>query len=342
VIIIGTNFAIIIYYFAYYPYKKYHNNKDYQTFEDKIPDSPEREIDFNIIRTGGEIYTDVFRLFGRYLMVFLRWSVVLSVPYFLCILYFPAQDLKDIVYDLPYFGNAFMSSIYVSIYKVTSLFNYVSTPMLYAINSLFFAIVATVIIFHFFKKIKAPDDVDPKKLNLGEFLIRHLYKVAIFSYAYQLIFYLPTAFGLFSLILVLPAFLVFTFISIYENCNPIVAIGNGSKMILSNYGLMVGYSIMILLINFVMLLLLNSEIVKYLFETILSGFEIQDATYTTIILGINVIMTFVSIGTLLSSVIYAAALFYFSSDEQLNASSLRYRVSQLGTNKKAYGLPTED
>ncbi|MFT4661593.1 MAG: putative membrane protein SpoIIM required for sporulation [Patiriisocius sp.] len=341
-VIIASNFAIIIYYFGIYPYRKYHNNKEYKAFEDKIPESPKKEIDFDIVRSSGEIYTDVFRIFGRHLSKLLKWSSLIAIPYVLSVMFLPDEGINQILSNMAHYGNAFTGSISVATHKVYELFNYTEHPMLYAINSLFFTFIATMTLYHFMKYVRRPKRLEGENMNLGDFMIKNAYRVAIFSYAYNLIFFVPVWLALCSLVFVLPCILLFIFISVYENRNPIFALTRGFRMIGSGYGLMIGYSMMILLIDFVMILLLNSGIVKYLFEMILSGFDIGEEIYSNIILGSSAFVTCLCLGTLLGSYLYAAGLFYFTSDEKLNATSLRIRVQKIGKTRKAYGLPTED
>ncbi len=342
-IIITTNFGFIIYYFVIYPYRKFHNSGDYVAFEDKIPESQMEELSFYVIRNYGEIYTNVFRIFSNNISKIIKWSAAFGVLYVISLMMIPNESIAIMFEGSNYFGRNMFDTLSVAAFKVYQLFNHSEFPILYAINPLFYAFLGTTILYHFVKNIKTPEGIDRMQLRYGEFMIRHLYKVAIYSYSYQLIFFSESiGVGVLSLIFVLPVILLFAFVGVYEDCNPFAAIDRGLKLLKSGFGIMIGYSIMIFLIDFIMNLLFNSDIIKYMLDIVLSGFDFSDSTYTLIIYGINLWVAFVSIGIFLSTAIYAAALYYFSAKERQTASSLIKRIHTLGSNKRAYGLPTED
>jgi len=336
--IIFLNFGLIIYYFAIYPYRKFHKNKDYRPFEDKIPDSNTNKFELNHIRSSSEIYTEVFKLFGERFITFFKWAMIIVVPYLICLLFFIDTPLPELLEDKNNFYWDSWVEAFIPFVNITHLFNYIETPMLYALNSLFFAIVGTIVYYHVRKRLST----EKNNHSLMEFMLRNLHRVAFFSYLYQLIFFVDKTLGFISLIFILPTILLISFISIYENRNVFYAIRKGVRYAASGFGTMLGYAIMLVFINAIVLQFINVGMTDYLLDTLLKAFEMTDETYALVMSACTIGVTFVTIGTFIATMFFAAGIYYASVDEKINAKSLLDNIGEIGNNKRAYGLPTEN
>lgn len=339
--IIFSHFAIIIYYFAVYPYRKFHKSKDYKPFEDKIPTTNLKPIELNKMKLPGQIYTESFSLFTKNIGRNFKISLFFTGLYLLSVYLFHNYSFNNVFTDIRYYSTNMMFNLEGSIIKLVHLFEYGRHPMLYAINSIVIGFLVTTFIYFFIKHVKKLKN-EPYKISPTNFLMRNIHKVVMYSFIYNMIFFMSRDWTWITLILVMPLFFLASFVACYERCNPITGLSRATKLMFSTYGNVVGIAFTVLLMNMIMMIFINSGIVRFLIEGILMAFEMSDTLYTNLLLALVNGITFLNMCILLSTLVYSYALFYFSAYEKLTARDLLSQISTIASKNKAYGLPTED
>lgn len=330
-LIILSMLGAIIYYFVVYPIRRFKGHDIKALIEDQVPSSSQYDVDLSVIKSNGDIYSDVVRLIGKYFNRILITALSVGIVYAGILLIVFGMGISEISY-IPYISLPWYLEILIGhFYYIDLFFNLSDFPILFLINAITFGTLGVAIVC----QVKLHLDHDQS--SFIRLFWKNAYKGILLGLITMPMFFIVAPWPFFFLIFVLPIMLWSLVVSIMEEVNPIIAL----KRIFQrsgNYWSLVGLYLIMLLTSFVFFLILNSSM-KYLVMEMLGWFmPVQNEIYEMAIgalLALIVLMGMTFAGFLL---INAYVLHYFSSKEKSEANNLLELIEEIGKTKKPFNF----
>ncbi len=331
---IFTCFSIVIFYFAIYPQMKARRGQ-FQAEDVRLTPDSERRVDFTIVKTAGELFTDAFIFFRKCLrpigLAALGGSALFCAGAFLLASTQPAelfnykQDLFGVVQTVPDF------------------FKNPGNPWLFLFAVFAMSIVTFVTQFFLQRWRNQPPDGkedDRSTSSFGSILSRFL-KTMVAVTTFSLIFLLPGWAAVLLLPFVFPIFFLLTQVIIFEGGNFFTNIGRTGDLMVTQFGQMLGLYLTLLLTGFLFFLILDSGLLWFLLDIIGMNFYLSEAGAQVFdavaVTGISVFVLLLIFGLWTTG----SGLQYFSILEANEAFFLKKRLELIGKRERIRGLERE-
>lgn len=327
-------FAMVAFYFVYYPWQK--ARKD--GFKDEIsrltPDM-EHRVDFTQVKTAGGLFTDSFIFLRKCLwpigLAALAGSALFCLGAFLLATAPPAELF---IYQPGLFGM---------VQVVPDYFKNPSNHWLFP-----FAVTAMSLVVYFTQALlirwrnQSPDGHEVA-LELPEAgpplagFLKTMVAVSIFS----LVFLLPGWVATFSLAFLFPVFFLWTQVMVYERIGIFAGLARTVELLATQFSQLFGLALTLLFCGALLFLLLDSGIIWFLLDVISMNFYLTDEATALFeamaVTGIAVCLL------LLVLALWAAGvgLQYFSILEANEAFFLKKRLEMIGKRERIRGLERE-
>jgi uncharacterized membrane protein SpoIIM required for sporulation len=336
VFIILCLFFVLAYY-VIYPYRMAKRGFVSDIQETKLPPTPSEKINFLRIKSNGEIFTDVFVFYRKYIRTISMIAVGSSVVYVAVLLAFFGHSIPEIMLFRRW-AVMMPLSWYVHAENIGELFNYNSMSILLILNSFLFS----SIIFMTLKWLKA-EQTGIKQGFLSEKKNRQIDIINFIKIAAAvLITQLAVLIVPYGIILILiPIIMLWLSSMALEGKNLVTSLGRSLTLfggsIVGTYSL----AIMIFLVMMVFSFISNTEITWHLLDVLGWNFADRTTDTATFLYAALVFLFTLSFGFLLPILTAAYGLLYYTLIEIRDATSLKKRVEEIGIKKKAYGLEKE-
>ncbi len=315
----------ILAYFVFYPRKK--AIEGFKAFRPTaLPPSINQVIDFQRIKTSGELFSETFSLFNDRLGSLLRIAALSSAFYCVFVFIQPSISVQTVFEG----GYSFFSFLHVSKY-----FQNEQIGNLFFISMFALWLVTTYTLILFRKKLDTEIPV-----SLRTYAIQGLFCLApVLLFHYLLCF--DTVVGLLLVCVALPLLLLWMHSSNEKGINLFTAFTDVMSLFFSN----ILYVIRSFLLLFIILLLtfnLAESSVLYMYYDFI-GWNFEDGEYG-VISFLKILSTFTTIFLFLlfySTLIIHAGLLYFSLKEMQNAEGLHAQVLSIRLKNQIRGLDKE-
>ncbi|MEZ4980226.1 MAG: stage II sporulation protein M [Saprospiraceae bacterium] len=317
-------FAFVIGYFVIYPV--YKARKGFLEEPDSENISPDRmtEIQFDALKSVGQIFSESFVLFKVFYKQILGFSLVTTA--FWCLLYFSfAPPL--LLESLPDFG----------IFDFTGpIFYYFESrgfPYVILINGLCFGITAYGVNYLVAKKSGSTE--------IGAFSIMGTLKSIIGATALSAILAAPSGLTFLLMVSIFPILLVWMYTMVHENLNLYNSFSRSLGIVSGGFWRMMGVYATILLITVFSFSLANSQLIGMLVNFISINFQLEGSNalrFTVLLFSFFSIWMLQMIFALL---MLGIGILYHTLLEIKDANLLKRAISQVGTKSTLKGIEWE-
>lgn len=330
--------AFMLTYFVIMPRWKFGKSRDIELVEDEVPEADPHDYKLDSIKTHGNIFSDTFAIYSSQFSSYIIPSLGIALAYVVVIFFAMGSEY------LPYFSalaapplSGFFGAVTRAFVKVDQLYDLMSFPVFFLVNSLAIAGVSFIslrVLNRFFRS----SGKYIQSLSTGRLI---LWSLAISCIAH-LSFFLPAPFS-FLLILAAAPVLLITLVM------PLIPPKDDtSSMDLFKSALSIGY-MKILAMVFVLfccvslfLVFFNSGLTDYLLQSILSGFKMEPETFEHLFVSINILFTMWGLLMVIPLFLFAGFFSFWSAQEIESADSLKAAVDRIGIRDKAYGILREE
>jgi len=324
--------AFVIFYFIWYPYQKAKSGSEYLNKSNEIPADKNQVINFQSIKTSGEIIPDVFKFCINHLRQFAGVSFILSGLF--CLFTYVLHDGEDAFL----FERTESIFIFNAIANVDKFFSYEEFLYLPIINTILITIFTFVVYQHLSKEAHNSFEEEDKIERSPVFKIFNtIFPIAVMMFCFQAggIWFLIFIIGLFPLLL-LWAYLIYA-----RGNNCFEALGNTFRLVGAGYGVGVATSLGLLCLAMLFYSIADSAIFWFYID-ILSWNLALDPMQLELVVA--VLLTFTSMWMLFllySFFLAGMGLLYYSILEQSEAYSLKKMLNRIGIQNKIQGIEKE-
>jgi uncharacterized membrane protein SpoIIM required for sporulation len=326
---IGLCFAIIVGYFGILPFIKARRGFAKPLAEAKLPPDSVYKIDYQKIKSSGEIFGDTFLFFSRHLSTYLQVASSAALLY-TCTAFLLSKDIISHTFQLET-GILQQSNVIVQFFINNNI------PFLPYINGVLLSAVAFVVFRNVLKGEGKPAYTQREEIiSFVEILI-------IFE-LWSVIANQNTGIFILSVIFLLPMFVLWAFV-MYRfgfNFKFLQAIKHTWWLINTHVSLALGSYLILLAMGWLMFSLANSALLNFYLWII--GWNFSFLTQGQLEALPVVLMTFVSIFSLfiILSLIFTTIGFLFYALLEINeANNLVERIKQIGMARKIRGMARE-
>lgn len=332
--IIVLSFAIVLWYFVIYPYRRHLAglHKPDNEIENAIP--PLEKIELNAIKKAGQMMSEAWR------MVFdkagkLLGNAVLAGSAVVGFLYIFRDHIEALDVDTYHGTNEFINLLngFWFFDEMNDFFNFFDMPLLGAL----FVGLTTFILYqtvHVFKK-DFSNRLEAKS-NTLIFLNALLTSILLLS-----VFFLPSAIDAIVLIITWPIILLAFASATFERQGLFNSLSQLSSLLAGTA--IKTYALFFLQVFMVTIALgaLSAPLFYLIFDIIGSQFSSSFGHADDLFYALHAFFMFTSAAFLFPVFVYASFLQYFSNTEINQATELKARIGKITLKKSAYGLEKE-
>lgn len=336
VFIILCLFFVLAYY-VIYPYRMAKRGFVSDIQETKLPPTQSEEINFLRIKSNGEIFTDVFVFYRKYISTISAIAVGSSVIYVAVLLAVFGHSMPEMMLFRRWSVTNILSW-YIHAENLGELFDYNTMSILLLLNSLLFS----SIIFMTLKWLKA-EQTGIKTPFLSEKKNRQIdiinfMKIAVVVLITQFaVLFIP--YGI--IIALIPIIMLWLSSMVLEGKNLGSSLGRSLALFGGSIAGTYSLAIMIFLVMMVFSFISNTEITWHLLDVLGWNFADRTTDTPTFLYAALIFLFTLSFGFLLPILTAAYGLLYYTLIEIRDATSLKKRVEEIGIKQKAYGLDRE-
>lgn len=324
--------VFVIGYFIILPVLKERRGFKNQIKDTEIPPDINQFIDFTRIKSTGEIFTDVFIAFRKYLSPLLGSAAVAGLLF--CVLVFPFTEEK--LSDLYYFPAELFGSFKV----MQTFFMHEKISYLPFVNVLIYSIV-TFISFSFVKR----EAEEYLKINAGNTSVQghvvNFIKILFGIGVWYLIILTNTWFTSILFLTISPIVFLWMYIMFAEGKNPISAIARTFSFLQKNYGRALGVFFILACIGMLFFSIMDTTVLWFYFEMIGWNLSLTQDNLNDLLVVLFAFTSVFVLSLIVPLVFMSIGLLYYTLLEINEAPSLWKRIQTIGTGKRIQGIEKE-
>jgi uncharacterized membrane protein SpoIIM required for sporulation len=320
----------ILGYFVLLPYLRSLKGFAEVTEDGKLPPTPPDKVDLGIIRTNGEVFKDIFVIYGKCFSRIFPWVIVLAGIYAaVCGLYF--SNILHYRFTLYIFDiRDLVRKIFIFYGDMLQYFSYARKPEFAVLNIILFSFISFVCCAFVMKE--AVTGIKPGSLS---YISRNFYKPLIAGALITLLLFLPNLFGIIIVMLLLPVLALWQVIMFREKMDPFTALGRAFSYGFQGFGRTYGLYLICLLVAFLFMAVLTSPFLTWkIFEIINWNLLLDEAGYVKFFIGFFTFLGMAGLGLLMPVMMIGFGIQYHSLKEIYEANHLKERITSIGKKKK--------
>ncbi|MDP4828101.1 MAG: stage II sporulation protein M [Flavobacteriales bacterium] len=332
--IIVLSFAIVLWYFVIYPYRRHRAglHKADNEIENAIP--PQEKIELNAIKKTGQMMSEAWRMVFDQAGKFLGFAALAGCAV-VGFLYFFKDHIEAIDVDT-YYGSNELINLLNGLWffdEMNDFFNFFDMPLLGAlfVGLTTFILYQTVQVFkkNYSSRLEA-------KSNTLIFLNALLTSMLLLS-----VFFLPSTGDAIVLFITWPIVLLAFASATFERQGLFNSLSQLSTLLAGTA--MKTYALFFLQVFMVTIALgaLSAPLFYLIFDIVGSQFSSSFGYADDLIYALHAFLMFTSAALLFPVFVYTSFLQYFSNTEINQATELKARISAITLKKSAYGLEKE-
>lgn len=323
-ILICLGFVLV--YYVWYPRMKARIGFDLSIRETKIPPDRSQNLRFDVIKSSGDIFSEIFifyrKYIGRVALLVLGVAVVYTVLVFLLS---PVEPT-----ELFFFSTEPFSTIGL----LDQFFVLEELPFLWVLNTILWSVLA----FGVFRLLKIATGEAKKS---GSALWGTLGKVMLGMLAIQAMLVINHAAVLLPLLFLMPVLLLWLFVLFKENRSLVSGFGYTLQLLQKTYGRTLGIYLMLAFLGLLFFSLSDSVLLWFYLNLVTWVVHFDQSIMDQVSV---ILQTFISIYMLFlvtTMLFIGFGLHYFSVKEIAEANYLKERVQMIGQGKRIRGLEKE-
>jgi len=317
--------AFILFYFGWYPRSKAKLGFSSKIKETELPPTKNRVIQYQKIKSVGELFSDVFVFYGKHFKTFF-WLAVAGASVFSVFVWLSHNGTLTSV-----FNKTFLPS------SSTKMAHYFSNNKL-VLLPFFNVSIFTIFAFIVFQNIKANSPIEEGKPT---HLLLYLVKIAVPIGLMQLIMMLGGSLSLLLALVAFPVLILWAFTAFREGSNIMAALGRAVNLVATDFSKVLSLSLALVLLSLLFYNIVNSMIFSLFLDAIAWNFPVEgdsrkhltimlSAWSTALVLYLLSFLFFIGIG-----------IMYYSFLEIYEANSLRQQIQFIGNSKRIQGMERE-
>jgi uncharacterized membrane protein SpoIIM required for sporulation len=327
--LIFISLTFILGYFVVLPYIRSRGGFATETEDGKLPPTPSDKVDLGLIRTNGEVFKDIFTIYGKCLRYILPAALLGAVAYaVVCGLFF--HDELHYSFNLYIFSLFdFIQKIFIFYADMFQYFAYSKLPELAIANTLLFGIIGFMCCAWVMKEA-----TPGLRISSGSYIGLNFYKPLVAGIAISAILFLPDAWGPVLLGLLMPVFALWLVVMFRERMDPFSALGRAFSYGFGSFGRTYGLYLISILVAFLFMAVVSSPFITWrIFEIINWNMDLNGEAYGKFFTGF---FTFLGIGGLclvMPVMLIGFGILYHTLKEINEADNLKKRISAIGKKK---------
>ena len=315
-------FAIILFYFAYYPWYRYRQGRYDEDRERRVAVRRNYSVDYRLVKPMGTILTDAFVLFGRRLKT-IAWVAPVLAMLQVGVLYF----FNPLLFERGY-SNNFFDSFFGQ--PFTELANGFSGYLGIALGGVALTLVALATLY------PRTADIDPELRPLRAGLVA-IPAAVLFAWLQSLNF---DGSYLLRWVLTLPIVAGIA-AAFFHSSNPFKNFVHGFALSFGSFGKYLGISVVTYLLFSAFVLLIHTQFVSFFVEVILTNFYVESSTSVVLERGITLTLLLTVLYLCTSFWITAIRVFHYSHREVREATGLLSYIDRIGEDRRIRGMLRE-
>ncbi len=344
--------AFVLFYFVWYPF--FYKSKvgfNIDKGEEKLPPDANDKINFSAIKSTGEIYTDIFKVFRQYALSISLMALVLAFLYcsgiFILTDKSPSELYTFSMLDLisNYLEGTDNSNILEAVVSsiigiVGQLFKYNNFSIAYFLNSLFVAISLFASYYYVIKLYAQTQTNHQLSLNRG-FYLKGFFGIAFLSFLVNAILISDNILIIFAAFCFLPFILLWAFIVFFEEKSPFVGLSRMYSLLTAGFIKVYGTYFITLFINFLLFLILYSPFMYFYYQFIVWNLPVDEDSIQDVSVVLLTFSNYWGIHMILPLLFIGIGLLYFTLLEIKEAPYLFSRIKRIGVQKRIRGMERE-
>ncbi|MEW6470393.1 MAG: stage II sporulation protein M, partial [Bacteroidota bacterium] len=321
-LLIFISLVFVLGYFVIYPIRRARKGIKQPEGDSKLSAALNTTLEFESIKTTGEIFRDIFIVFRQNFRYMIWTSLAFSLAYAAYVVYYCADKVhyrfklwRDPVDNtFRFFGDLFSNYL-----------NYEKFPELILPN-LFMCSTLAFMAMYFVNKA-----ADPQKVKMGlRYIVGNYYKPLLAGIFVTLTLSVPEGWGIFLFFVLLPVYLLWQFIMTRER-NILFAFGKSFSYGFGLFGRTFGLYLILLLVTFMFMTIISSQYITWkVFEIINWNVPLGKEAYWNFFVGFYSFIAFAGLNLILCMFVTGSSLLYFTCKEIREAVALRKRIALIG------------
>ncbi len=324
--------AFVLFYYVWYPWSLAKKGFKKSIRDTRLPPDNLQKINFERIKTSGEIFSDIFLFYKRHARQL--GLAILSGTAIFCAMAFA-------------FGNGEVSQLFnfpVGMFQMLGelgqFFVNDYIPFLPFVNVLVYSLIALVT-FVYLGRIAQDTATNGIETQNNSFYIMSYGKIGIILGLLHLVFMLNDSYVPLLFILTGPLFFLWAFVAYFENVNVFTAFSRTMGLVGGNYGRILGLFFLLSVIGSLFYSIMDSTLIWFYFEFIGWNFSLEQDVMDQLA---AVLVTFTAV--LILFLIYPMMLIgvsmqYFTLVEIKDAPGIKERIKYIGLEKRIQGIEQE-
>ena len=318
-------FSFVAFYYYWYPVYKSKKGFDVDEVDGEVPPDELQPIIPERVKTGGELFSDVFRFARNHLGRLVKQALLAT--FIFCLIGFGLSPIRaSEMFSFPW-------SLGGVVEEMSSFFRQ-RNVLWYSFLQIF--LIAWIIIRTYKMLPLSSNDDKPKtswKLWLGAITGAASIALILISDSWVPILLVVT---------VAPIIFLWTFLMMRENSWAVPSIGRAFQLVPGTYSRILSLSLILFFIVFFFFLLLDTGLVWFILQFIGMNFQFEQSAMTDLasilLAGAAVFIIYLTV----SIYFIAAWLSYYSLREVKEAGHLRNQISSIGQHRQIRGLAKEE
>lgn len=298
----------------------------------KIPPDVNQVIDFTRVKTTGEVFTDVFIAFRKYLSPISLVALLAGVLFCIAVFPFVEEEASDLYY--------FPAEIFGSLKVLKTFFLHDKISFLPFVNVVVYTFVAFVS-FTLIKK-EAEDELGiASQGNSWSFYLVNLIKMLFGMGVWYLILLTNDWYTNILFLTVSPIIFLWMYVMYAENIDPLNGISRTFALLQSNYGRALGVFFILACVGVLFFSIMDTTVLWFYFEMIGWNMSMEQDRMDNFLVILFAFTSVFVLSMILPLVFKSTGLLYYTLLEIKEAPSLREKIKTIGLNRKIQGLDRE-
>lgn len=316
----------VLVYYIWYPKIKARVGFDTSIRETKIPPDGEQQLKFNVIKSSGDIFSEIFIFYRKYIGRIALLVLGVALAYTTLVFLLSPVDATELFF--------FSVEPFSTIGVLDQFFVSDDLPFLWIINTLLWSIVA----FGVFRLVKI--EAGGTKQSFKKALVIFS-KVTIGMLLVQSLFLIQHASTFLPILFLMPALLLWLFVLFIEAGNPVAGFGQTLRLLRKTYGRTLGVYLMLFFLGLLFFSISDSVLLWFYLNLVTWVVHFDQSMMDQLSM---ILQTFISIymlflmGTML---FIGFGLHYFSVKEIAEANNLKDRIQSIGQGRSIRGMEKE-
>lgn len=315
----------VLLYFVWYPRLKASIGFDAPVRESKAPPDRRKQIQFEGLRSSGEIYADTFVFFRKNLNRFLPLSVLLAVLYCGAVFGLSGQA-PDALFSFP-------NRLFGAFSVLDQFFINEGFPLIWVLNIVLFSTLAVVVFRTLIRAGRPEAGMESPALQWLKALLGLIFV--------QVIIWTQSGVTILLILLVLPAPLLWIYSMMSQPSDPVSALTYTLRIFQYNFSRVLGLNTTLLLTGILFFSIVDTVLLWFFLDLVSWVIPLEEASMEQFSV---VFLTFISCTVifLISALLLSGfGLIYYVLAEIREATQLMEQVQRIGTEKKIRGLSRE-